>query len=78
MMAASLQRCQVPGCGKFAVDRHHLLTKGAHKSRAEHPDNYLYVCRKHHDEYHMQGRETFMREHGMIDVLERAKKAVWK
>ena len=80
MMAASLTRCSVPGCGKYATCKHHIFTRGAYRSRALVPENEFDTCNDHHnmdgDSWHVAGRDTFAEDHGLEDVVERARRAV--
>lgn len=69
MMAASTERCEI--CGKYAVDRHHIMTRGAHGHKAEHEANFMYLCREHHSMVHALGRSTFAEKFGLTErVLE--------
>lgn len=74
MMAASTERCQI--CGKYAVDRHHLFTRGAHKQNAEHEGNFMYLCREHHSEIHTAGRDSFAEKHGLTERVLKARLVV--
>jgi hypothetical protein len=72
--------CEVPGCPKLAEHRHHVFTVGAHGDRARVPANEFYCCADHHvfsgDSWHQKGRDRFAANHGLEDVVERAREAV--
>lgn len=72
-------QCEVPGCTRRAVHRHHIFTRGAHRGDAEVVDNIFHCCLEHHegsDSWHMTGRETFARKHGLEKRVECARRAV--
>jgi hypothetical protein len=73
-MAASLQRCEV--CGKYAQHKHHIFTRGAHKSRALVSENEIHLCAPCHSAWHTEGRDTFAEAHGLIERVRAAEEAV--
>lgn len=70
MMAATLNRCERPGCGLLASDKHHIRTRGA--GGTDDPENIIYLCRSCHSEVHMIGRETFATKYGLEERMSRA------
>lgn len=44
--------CEIPGCGKRAVDIHHIESRGMGGTvKADNIKNLMGLCRYHHDEY---------------------------
>lgn len=43
--------CEVPGCGKRAVDVHHILGKGKHPELKDDINNLIGLCRECHEKY---------------------------
>lgn len=76
MMAASLTRCRVPGCKKYAQEVHHIYTRGANKSKALVQDNEFDSCRDHHSEAHTLGRDSWAEKYGLEDIVLKARLAV--
>lgn len=70
MMAANLDRCEVPGCPRYATETHEIYTRGANgNERARMPVNMFRSCGEHHnksdDSWHVAGRDTFAERHGL-------------
>lgn len=75
-MAAILEKCEVPGCQKYATQTHEIFTRGALGNEAARvPVNMFKCCGEHHnltgDSWHGAGRDTFAERHGLTErVLE--------
>jgi hypothetical protein len=80
MMAADLHLCEIPFCNSYATAKHHVFTRGAHGSKALVPDNEMYLCTTHHTGHkgaHTLGRETWSRQYGLEDRVEKARRSVY-
>lgn len=56
-----MRYCEI--CGHAPAEAHHFLhTRGAGGSNE--PENILWLCRRHHMEFHARGGHTFMRRYG--------------
>jgi hypothetical protein len=78
MMAANLDRCEVPGCPRYATQTHEIWTRGANgNKRARVPVNMFRCCGDHHnlsgDSWHVKGRDSFAEDHGLEDRVLRAR-----
>jgi hypothetical protein len=74
-------QCGVPGCERSATCDHHILSVGAWREAAECEENKFPSCDEHHtmtdDSWHKAGITEFSERHGLEDVVERARVAVW-
>lgn len=44
--------CEIPNCGRRAVDIHHIDARGMGGAKdRDRPDNLMAICREHHVEY---------------------------
>ena len=60
--------CEMPKCGKMAVDIHHIQPKGMGGSKKlDYPENLIALCRNDHDKAHAY-------EYSRNELLEIAKR----
>lgn len=74
-----MKRCEV--CPRPAMKSpHHIMTRGAHRSSAEIPENLIDLCGDHHrfgpDAVHNIGRWSFAEKFGLTERFKLAEKAV--
>ena len=62
--------CEIPTCGKMAVDVHHVEGRGRRKDLELEIDNLIALCRSHHDQFgdKKQYKQMF------LDIISRRKK----
>ena len=71
---ADFMPCEIPGCGKRAVDVCHIHAKSTHDKLRDDITNLMGKCREHHSEYGdkekhremiQEAHNKFMQENGV-------------
>ncbi len=72
-------RCEI--CGKSPSETHEFLSRGRWGKAALIPENQIELCDDHHrlsgKAVHRMGVDSFTREFGFTERLEKACQAVW-
>lgn len=58
---------EASGIGGNDIDKHHMLTRGAHANMADDPENWIALNRCEHQEFHDIGEEAFLQKYPHLE-----------
>ena len=71
-----IEYCEIGNCNEEGEKAHLISRAVLPKELWERPEMYIRACRRHHQEFHQIGVESFSKKYELEDKIEKAKK-IW-